>query len=154
VRDDLQEPHLPSHNMMKVTEVVHNRHQLKRVRDASAATMILQQKLTSSTVAVVCSSCKQDTKEHFWFCVDCSQDVFICRECDEQGRMVDSTSTRTHRSEHALVWCHFKHGVALTGVPHDLDKLLNDRLAPFDAKLDRLEAMLGTLLQNMSQRTR
>ncbi|KAF7292837.1 VPS13 domain-containing protein [Mycena indigotica] len=111
-RDDMQKPHLPHHDLIKLRRVLHARDFGKSFRNAKAAletargifkaagfqtTDNSEPVSTPNGQGPKCANCAKRLTMPCWFCVQCTEETFICWECDGKGEShISSLRERGH----------------------------------------------------------
>jgi len=101
-REDLQRPHLSTHDIFKCRVVLHGRHHGMVERRAKAVltdARKLFEGLGSESFddhKPPCASCEERASQPCWVCVDCKEQVFICYPCESAAVEFSGDHMPTH----------------------------------------------------------
>ncbi|OBZ66087.1 hypothetical protein A0H81_13974 [Grifola frondosa] len=147
--ETLRQPHLPTHQMVKVRAATHRQWDLVKVERAAWAALkravaafegstAEERKDTDSisphmkmSPCPTCVVCSAAVTRPCWYCIVCQSDTFVCSACDAKG----GASVGQHRDIHGLVRIQ-KGPEVLT---KHLKTLENEVAARIDATLDALQ---------------
>ncbi|KAF9654056.1 hypothetical protein BDM02DRAFT_1189800 [Thelephora ganbajun] len=99
-REDLTGPHRPNHSMLKVHRILFSRETVRAERDTKEALEIARQTLSDLKAQgdpmPQCTRCKETVSQPCWYCVDCTEERFICDDCEYKCLAFDDVHTRRH----------------------------------------------------------
>jgi len=94
----------------------------------------------------ICGSCNKRLSFPFWYCIFCSDDLFICNACDEAGVLDLERDFEKHTEEHHLIRC-------FAPEKKDDDALPTEqRLTAIEGRLDGMQTQLQTQLDVLTGR--
>ncbi|CAK5278153.1 unnamed protein product [Mycena citricolor] len=153
MREDMDKPHLPHHDLLKVRHVLHRRQFGNTYRAAKAAVGQARVLLASSTPPARCRLCKQAVVQPCWFCVQCPEPSFICSGCDAKG---DTKLDGHSFYDHDLVRVHEKEEAPVLTVEERLSELetklsmyqqsVEERLRGLEGNMGEVTSLLKQLL--------
>ncbi|KAJ7584946.1 hypothetical protein C8J56DRAFT_1053351 [Mycena floridula] len=153
----LAQPHLPSHDLLKIRRVVHIRQFGKTYRDAkdalqqarsllAFASQTNQQEGDSSDSdedmnEVTCGACKVLVSQPCWFCVHCEKTTFICLACEtnlNKGKIMNSDLKTLPNHD-----IHTHDLVLVQQLVEDVKVSMDDWLEAMDVRLGKVEQGMG-----------
>ncbi|KAJ7584970.1 hypothetical protein C8J56DRAFT_139201 [Mycena floridula] len=167
VRPHLAQPHLPSHDLLKVRRVVHIRQFGKTYRDAKDALQRARSLLASASqtnqpegntsdsdedmneVTPACGACKLPVSQPCWFCVHCEKTTFICFACEpnlNKGKILNSDPKTLPNHD-----IHTHDLVRVQELVDDVKISMDDRLEAMDVRLSKFEGRVEDRLARVER---
>ncbi|KAF4621020.1 hypothetical protein D9613_000104 [Agrocybe pediades] len=146
--------HLVSHSMVKVKYVLHDVFyadvvdRAKRMADrikrlfsppeTGANVVSIDKRPEQPMTAKLCDSCSQPIVLPCWVCLDCQDDLFICLQCDSEGKPTTRKDS-DHKIEHHLL------RVAAPSTTEEASTV-NERLDSLQQRIVNMEQKLSATL--------
>ncbi|KAJ7913942.1 hypothetical protein B0H13DRAFT_1612003 [Mycena leptocephala] len=162
--EDMEKPHLPHHDLVKLRRVVHTcqfgktfreaREALKNARAFFMSSSDGMERNLESTALVphmqdvssgpLCIVCKKPVSQPCWYCVQCGDQSFICWKCDAK----DDLKFGKHAKDDLKLRKHDPHSHDLVRV----QELVEDKKLSIEERLVGLEERFSKHEKNMEDR--